>query len=228
MSLPEMVIRYRHDEGDTCTGEILLRWEDGSFPAQQLHAIDRIGFNRMMGTVSEELNKHKVSKLIMERTDRGGLKPFVFDNPTVELLRSDPVSVIRLMNIPPIHIDLRKEKPAPLTPIFVAGHDALANGFGDEVYARVRGTGGTAELECPCCGLWSTVDTEFVFNCKKKCKLTMPVRFTEKWAVVKVEDLLGLKLDRYYLPREWNKSHGWITRADLEALFEQWKKEKMS
>lgn len=224
MSLPEMVIRYRHDEGDTCTGELLLRWADGSLPGEQLHELTRVVFNKMMGMVSDELRKHQVSKLIMERTDRGGLKPFVFDNPTVELLRSDPVSVIRLMNIPPIHIDLRKGKPAPLTPIFTAGHDTLSHGFGDEVYVKLR----KGEVECPCCGMWSPVDTSFVFGCKKKCKLMIPMRFTEKWGVVKVQDLLTFNLDRYYLPRDWNKSNGWITRADLEALFEQWKKEKTS
>lgn len=224
MSLPDLIIRYRHDKGDTCTGELLLRWSEGSLPAAPLHQLECVPFNRMMALVSEELNKTKVEKLIMERTDHGGLRPFVFENPMMELLRADPVAAIRMMNIPAIHIDLRKDKPLPAAPLFRAGHDAMAHGFSDTVYVRVR----NKELECPCCGMWSPVDAEFLFTCQKKCKLTLPVVFTESWGLVKVESLLNLNLERYYLPRDWNPAVGWISQQDLRELLDTWKKEKTS
>lgn len=219
MTEPDLIIRYYRDEGDTCTGEVLLRWQDGARPAEQLHQLSKEKFNKLLSIASSELNQRTVAKVVMERTDHSNLKPYVFDNPTTELLRKDPVSVIRMLTMPHVHIDLRKPGG-----VFTAGYDTLAQSFGDDLYARVR----AGEVECPGCGAWNKIDAEFIFKCKRKCNIQVPVRFVEKWALFKTAQLLLLGLPRYFFPRSWNKYGGWITHAALRGLYEQWKKEKRS
>lgn len=226
MSNPELVLRYHHDDGHTCTGELKLRWSDGSQPVRILEDIYKMDFNKMMAKVSGALNEHSIEKLVVERSDRDNLKPFVFDNPMTELLRNDPVAALRMMNPPPIHIDLRKQKMPPPTPVFTTtGYDTLAESFGDEVYAKMR----SGSVECPGCGMWSPqIHSDSRFHCSKKCLLVIDTNYVEGWALFKYEELLTLNLARYYFPRGWNKSGGWISQDDLRALFEQWKKEKTS
>lgn len=224
MSKPDLVIRYHHDTGDTCTGDLRLVWADGSAPVEVLLPFEKMGFNKMMSNASRSLNAHEIDRLLVERTDRGGLKPFVMDNPTVELLRSDPVAAIHAMNVPPIHIDMRKGRPAAPAPVFTAGVDTLAEGFGDEVYARVR----NKEVECPGCGMWSPFTEGGKLNCYKKCFLSLSARYVPGWAIVSVQDLLNLNFERYFLPRGWNRTLVFISHADLSALYNQWKKEKAS
>lgn len=215
---PDLILRYRRDEGHTCTGEIKLRWSDGSKPVRLLKDFVKADFNKMMGSVSLALNENEINKLIVERSDREGLKPFIFDNPMTELLRSDPVAALRMMNVGPIHIDLRQKKTIEPNPVFMAGHDTLAEAIGDFLYSRVRGQ----EVECPGCGMWSPVSSP-IFECKKKCLITLPVHFVEKWARFHTATLIALDLPRYYFPRLWNPSSGWVSKEDLVVLFEHWK-----
>lgn len=225
MSTPDLVVRYRRDVEETCTGEICLIWSDGSVPATLLLPFEALPFNKMMSHTSRILNERTVGRLSFERTDRPGLRPFVMDNPTVELLRTDPVAAIQAMTVPSIHIDLRKDKSvATSPPVFTAGYDTLAESFGDHVFVRVRGN----EVECPGCGMWSPFAESGTLHCYKKCFLSVPARFVAGWAAISVEALLSLNLERYFLPRGWNKTLVFITHADLSALYDQWKKERTS
>lgn len=221
MSLPDLVLSYRHDAGDTCTGSIRFEWPDNSRPAILVRDFEKDTFNRMMSNTSRALSGHDVRHLVVERTDHQGLKPIVMDNPTVELLRSDPIAAIQQMTVPPIHIDLRPKREEPV-PVFSAGYDALAWSVGEEVFARVRGE----HTECPCCGTWCQFVAENEISCRNAtCGLVISARFVHGWAAVSTKMLLALGRSRYYLPRV---AKGFISHADLERLYNDWKKESTS
>jgi len=217
-------IRYRHSRhgtAHTCTGDLLLSWPEGERPSESIDVFEHLSFEDMMTRVSNALNEYDVDCLFMERLDRPGTKPFKIPNPDVELLRTRPVEAIQAMSPPPIHIDLRN-RPAAASPIFIAGHDALANSIGEFLYARVR----RGEVECPGCGTWNATQIPNQFHCVRKCHLELPVSFVEGWALFRTQALLDLNLSRYFFPRDWNKTLIFISHEDLSNLYAEWRKKQ--
>lgn len=221
----DLIIRYKHeqtaDKEHVCTGEMFYRSLDGGFAPFRYWEFDKQPFKKLLIEASNRLNKDTsvdVAKVIIERTDRPGLRPVIMDHPTQEILKTDPVIAIRLLSYEgsAVRGDARtRTSPPPMR----SGYDTLSESIGEEVYCRQN----KGMVECPGCGMWSTVHTS-PFTCKKKRDvLGVDVVFTETWAKFKVADLLRLGLPRYFIPREFNATRPWITWEALNALYETWR-----
>jgi hypothetical protein len=123
----------------------------------------------------------------------------------------DPAAAIQELSPPPRRVIVRSpvavSATATVQPVFRAGADTLADAFGEEVYLKVR----DGRFEDPATGRW------------------VPLGFEQKlvgeWVRVAITDLLGLPADRFFLPRRWNVSGPWITRAALLEKYEEYMKE---
>ena len=224
----DLVLSYKHDMTDTkehvCTGDLKLRYHDGELPPKTLWEFEKKAFNKLLAVTSEKLNDKEFSdikKVVFLRTDKVGLKPVVLDNPTVELLRSNPVAAIRAMSfsLPSVaetQEALSKMRVAPI-PLLKSGYDTLSDSVGAEVYCRMH----KGLVECPGCGMWSTGNNPFI--CKKKCRTQLkPVDYTLMWVRFDTFALLNLKLSRYYLARAFNHTPPWISHEELSKLYDQW------
>lgn len=235
--MADLTLYYRHDSNDTCTGCIIVRKDE----QLETYPFSCKEFHRMMSLVSKHLSISNISEMTIQRTDRDGLKPYKMEQVMVDLLRTDPVAAIHSMSVPHRTLDLRgmrgldaatlREKLAGMmetlrTDLFVyggasllvVGEDTVADSIGEEVYCRRRDD----HIECPGCGMW--VHQRDPFECDKRCGSKLPVRYMERWAAFSVQQLLALNLDRYFLPRRWNPSGGYIDRDKLTELYEGWKK----
>jgi hypothetical protein len=189
-----------------------------------LETFENLSFKDMINKFSSWLCDYPDCQAVMQRVDRPGLVPVLLGEVSTRLLREDPITAIRSMDVSDARIDLRVPRPAikadpvpTVVPVFRAGHDALAHVFGRTLYARRR----NSEVECPGCGMWSVhLDDDPLFACHKTCTTTIAVSDTvEGWAMFHIEDLLeGTWLTRFYFPRDWNKS-SWITREELEVKY---------
>jgi hypothetical protein len=105
------------------------------------------------------------------------------------------------------------------------GHDTIAEAFGDLVYCAVDPA--SHQIECPGCGRWAEASTQRLACEITGCSIRIMGKLTGRaWFVVGTDELLKLGLERYYLPRSWNSSRGWISRDELLAMFENFKKER--
>jgi len=229
-----IVLKYKRDV-DKSTGKIELQ---GSGAPQVLHVFERTEFSPMLTLFAEALIKHPEADAIIQRTDRDGLVPYNLERKTTDLFRTDPIAAITAMASPfgsPSTAVQRvkqeqEERTSPSGGLRV-GYAILADGFGDELYARFDNE--RLKVECPCCGIWAnTVGKHFKMEClNPKCSIfTKHVEFgspTDKWATFKTADLLAMHSLRYYFPRTWNVG-SWISWADLNDKYEQYKKEKAS
>jgi hypothetical protein len=153
--------------------------------------------------------------------------PLRLDDDTIHMLHADPVSVIRSMNPAPYKVLLRRADPSTTSPLRV-GYDSIAATLGDEVYLRRRAD----QAECPICGRWADlrpVPALVVLLCRSAAcgsKFTITAK-SDRWVSVAVSLLLKpTDVEKYFLPREWNKSGPWITREDLEKKYQDWLKIK--
>lgn len=237
-----VLLCYRREAPtELSAGAFLLVDEDAAAQVttnEVLSTFEHSSFKDMLGKFSGYLRDHPECQAAMQRTDRPGLVPVFFAQESTRLLREDPVSAFRAMNVSELRVDLRDSKPAPapvvpeITPIFTAGHDALADVFGYQLYCRAQFLGpGKVEIECPGCGFWSTHSFSSVeervssFQCKKGCLLEFPLEsLHERWATFCVLELLSLPVRRFYFPRGW-ATNSWMTKQELEEKFKQFKAE---
>jgi hypothetical protein len=226
-------LEYRRDPGAfTSTGSIQQEGTQQEFVA--------VEFREMMQMLARVLEPGSdETEVILQRTDRPGLLPYKLDAALVQLLRTNPEAAIESMEFssqsPSLTAQRAAEATEPPRPI-PAGHDALADSFGDVVYFRVRGH----ELECPGCGFWGmytspglldSVDREgavfrTVFVCPKKCKERFAVTCLRQWGYVRVDHLLEGTLPAFYFPRAWNEGRPWVSRGMLEQKYSAYKAEK--
>ena len=237
MKQVELILRYKR-VGEAFHGEIMSKDEAGSEFICKL--FNDKSFTWMMARYAEALVDHPDAKAIMERTDREGLNPFVLDDATTQLLRTDPVAAIRAMNLEPRTVIVRDEiKPQDSVKLRLrAGYDTLADAFGDELYLKVK----DGKIECPFCGRWRTAhltrvpsatlgeETIYAFRCEDSFAFNLVAEVRgDKWAATDTEVLLRLyRRDRYFLPRAWNTQGQWITHEALTQKYEQYVKEKES
>lgn len=168
-----------------------------------------------------------------------------FDKATACLLREDPVAFLRMMDPTmgrPQKLDIstsvKKEhsvaiKPNPLP----AGYDTLADAFGDDVYCRVRRGGST---ECPLCGRWgkwTKIDVGGMYadrlicdGCEVEFKGVGIPTSQGGWFKVPIVQLFScaeaLGVDRFFLPRAWNKDGPWISAEALRTKYDEFVKER--
>jgi hypothetical protein len=176
------------------------------------------------------------------RTDRPGLLPYYLDTEVARLFRTDPVAAIESMcppSVSPSTTVKRVQQERVMVPLSVrAGHDALADSFGEQIYLRARERKGGFYIECPCCGIWaSVIDNKpmtgkiaFCINTKCRAYEVLPQVWlvNEKWATMPAEQILSIGSSRFYLPRVWNEGRSWISLGDLRLKWEEFKKEKES
>jgi hypothetical protein len=140
-----------------------------------------------------------------------------------ELLRKDPVAFMQMMDPTmgrPQRLNISMSakvrddvaiKPHPIP----AGHDTLAESFGEELYIRKRGD----LYECPIYGRWVPAGQIGVWT----------VGVNDRWASVSVENLLHSvdpPATRFFFPRAWNKDGPWISREDLQRKYDEFIKER--
>lgn len=182
--------------------------------------------------------------VLIRRTDRAGLLPAQLEPRLLELLRTDPVGYIRANTIAPRTIDLRSEKKSalasgekydmPKTAGLRHGLDTLAAAFGEELYTKAKGQGRRWVFEHPGTGRWTDLNTLEHWLGTSKVGPVLQVNpetssLTQRgYLAIAVELLLNTKAERFYYPREWNEFGSWITKEQLRAKLDQYKKEKQN
>ena len=238
----DLVLRYRR-VGNNSTGE-LLRRVSGEEPTQW-GFFTEVTFDVMINALSHLLYSNQdIERVFVERTDRANLTPYMLDQRTVELIRTDPVAAVASMTVTthaPSQVEhqTKAARVKRVTPPIAAGLATFADAFGESVYLKVRGH----EVECPGCGFWSAYtrpeqldaaaigDLVTSFVCLKKCRTLQKdspiVLYVSKaWASVSVEELLKTPLEGFYLPRAWNENGSWVTRLTLETKYLEYLEEK--
>lgn len=219
---------YRRSTGELSTGHIFLV-EQGVEPTEEevLEGFTDLPYKEMISRFSAALAEHPDVGGCIQRTDRAGLLPYFLHKTELETLRKDPVTYIRNTTFtmesaaPGKGTTVRRGTPVVVTPPLRAGFDALAEGFGEELYVRRRGE----EFECPGCGFWRPTASPQHEHCKLEMVLTLrPVN--DNWISVQVLELAKSNAPRFYFPREWNVWGSWITREHLREMYHRWLKEK--
>lgn len=155
---------------------------------------------------------------------------YKLDEETVKLLNDDPAMAVRTMTVPDRIIYVRDNRPERISSGLLTGHDVLANAFGDSIYCRNC----EGRIEDPVTGRWiepmrsmRKLGLCVVYDTKEGRIQELHCTGEEGWYRIKTEDLLRLKdVERYFLPRKWNKSGPWISHEDLKQMYETYCKER--
>ena len=223
MARKMVVLLYKHVGKELSDGAITLTEGDR---ASFLLEFKDFSYIQMMKSFAQILQQVPDAEAAIQRIDRPGLQPVVLPPDEVELFRTDPAAAIRQRCFPPQVIHIHREKtvtPAEV-PVLSAGYEVLAEAFGNRVYTRAK----DGEVECVACGEWSPVK-DGAYTCHDDCRVTIPLedyRPNSGWACIATEALLASDRDLFFLPRRWNKNGNWISRADLETLYNKYMQEK--
>jgi len=191
-------------------------------------------YRKMMSRVSEMLQSYPNYPVHVHRTDAAISMAHQLSDADRVLLRDDPTAYIKQTTIPPVLVIVR-DKPAPAARLR-AGHDALSDAFGEELYLRVKGLGLIPVIESPISGRWVGIDSirddVVVFTDTKaqlhglwQPRISMPLQ-ERKWMSITVDALLQTEHNLFFLPREWNKRGPWINRDDLTRMLEEFRQAK--
>lgn len=232
----EVALEYKRIDMQS-TGRIVVRDEGKE---EIFFSFDQLDFEPMLYKFAEALQANPSAAGVIQRTDRPGLIPYVLDERTVDLFRTDPITATKSMSTPygsPSTTAKRiREESAPVASGLRIGHSTLADAFGDELYCRYDKQ--RERIECPCCGIWARlllrdVDARYYISCKNpSCAPHGKPLFLKskngKWASFSTFDLLATHSDRFYFPRTWNEGKVWITWEGLNNKYKQFEKEKKS
>lgn len=190
-------------------------------------------FKHIIQKLSDVLREYpEVNDVVMQRTDREGILPMGFGPVMVDLLRKDPLSAYRSLDLNTRDFSYVSSDQEPQLVWF----DRV---FTDKVYLRMRG----GNVECPLTGAWRSL----AYGEKKGWKIRGEGNSSSKWvplerlidvapegtegiqrlsfcvwAQVDLQKLLDMKAPEYYLPRRWNtRSSGWIDREQLEQKLQR-------
>jgi len=214
-----------HYEGEITASSITVAFSDWSFAKMMTEASLRL----------QLVDPHV--GLVIKRTDRKGLLPARLEPQLLHLLRTDPVAYIKANSVPDRVLDLRdstrKSKLAEsddhVVPKSVGlrhGLDTLADAFGEVLYAKAKPmAGGYWRYEHPATGRWSDLQTIEHWLSSHDTEVR-PSSDTGGWLLIKVELLLKTHAERFYYPREWNEFGSWITKEQLQAKIEKFRKDK--
>lgn len=176
------------------------------------------------------------------------------DEQQATMLRENVEAFLRTISPPPQRVVIRKTDNIAVSAtsaVFKAGHEALADAFGDEIYIRTRKwwkdeRSSTpvwrGEIESVFDGRWKECHTIVGINEDGKtiscpgdiydCAISLATTFkkvNDNWAKVNVVQLLAIgekrEQKRYFLPRAWNTSGPWITHGDLKKKYLEFLKE---
>ncbi len=204
-------------DGETYHGVLSVETPPEIVVQEKSRRFEGYTFPRMMSGLAGLIRAHDECVVTLARLEVPESE-YVMDAGTVDMLRTDPAAAISSMSHESRVVYVRDpgKQPAPPPRLLRAGHDTLAEAFGDHVYCIVNQRG---QFECLGCGRWSTV-TPTSMVCSN-CELRMygTTCGGSKWFRVRTADVLGKAHARYYLPRIWNPSGGWIKHDDLSMLF---------
>jgi hypothetical protein len=227
-------------EGTTYHG--MLRAEVAPTKGYALVArLEGLTFAQLMTRLARELRAQRewgndVKHVELHRLELEGSVYAMAPSEIAQLIE-DPAAAIRSMHEPDRTVvvrDLKKPTTAAerelVHPRLRAGHDTLADAFGDWTYLRMRSEQG---VECPFCGRWTTVycyfggPFEFLCGaCSPSIAYTVYGEPVDGWFKVKTSELLIYDVERYFLPRRWNKSGPWISHEELKQMYETFCKER--
>ncbi len=218
----EILLQYKRD-GEKydgiffLNGEVVLPFKSADFVA-------------MFTVLHKYLVELPDATVKLQRAENDSFLPIFVEQNMVNLLRTDPAKYIQAHTIPHRTIDLRKsdrtgklaEKYVVPQPSIRAGHDTLAAAFGDVVYLSYRSN----RVENPLTGRWCSV-SEFEETSGLKAQEVIQ-HGACGWVTVPMEQLLNQATgsNGYYLPREWNESAPWISKAALVSKYNQYKEER--
>lgn len=221
----EIVLTYRR-EGEAYTGSLVYAVKTVPFTAKS--------YAWVMREVHLALVDLPEAEVQLVRDDRPGLLPVKLDPGARMLLRDDPARFIEVHTVAPRIIDMtngqKPERVAKLVERYEiparsrlrVGHDTLADAFGEVVYLKLH----KARVESPVDGRWVILGAlEQLLGLRVQEALNTEGDLSG-WATVRVEDLLAVNTEQYFLPRAWNSTGPWISKATLREKYEAYLKEK--
>lgn len=221
---PVIFLRYRREpKTELFTGSITGGKMESHFSA--------VSFLKMFEAVGDALRCSPELRLLIQREEDGSFSTLP---PSMEqLLRTNTPEAVEAMTVPPRRVVISDDRPKPRPPVHTLrqGHDTLADALGDDVYLRSKVNTFAdqwLQIESPLTGRWEPVCelNHLLYIGGGKLAVQVILDTESKWAKARVADILALALPRYYLPRRWNATGGWITHEALASLYSQYQKEK--
>jgi hypothetical protein len=195
--------------------------------AKDLEQFESSTFASMIAKLAEHARRDPGARLVMQRTDRPGLRPHTLDPASAALLRTDTAAFVASMSVV-VHVPDDRPR-APLPPILVVGHDALADAFGDQLYVRRRQRQTMDEVECPMCGRWVPLKSAEGWSWFDHCAYTISIETSlldDRWLPIYAEALLSTNAPKFFFPRAWNEGRNWITHETLKNKYATYLQEK--
>jgi hypothetical protein len=210
---PIVLVTYKRE---TKTSETFLGSIDG---AGDTHwTFHGLTFNEILERTGEVLRNSPGHRLVLKREEAP--YPMLLPEDIEHLLRTDVPRAIEALTIGPQRVVVGRPR-AVVSRELRHGHDTLADALGEVVYLRRR----PRVVEDPSSGRWvSLTEGDGRFYCR-----TLPVEIlgdNNRWVTAKTTDLLALGRDRYFIPRAWNATRGWITHEALASMYQSYLKEK--
>lgn len=200
-----LLLTFSRDKEGLCTGNFAEVIEDSPF---ELDSFVEIAFSAMLMRLSLYAKETKQQTVrILERAGAKCLYEVTLDKGSRALLLDNPLALVQQLSPPPrvenMHITRTvNDEAARIVP---TGLELLRDSFGHRVYLRLRNDG---ELyECPVSGAWRPTHAAVTSH-------------SERWCSLSVVRLLEFDVPRFYIPRAWNPSGGWISRAELQARYD--------
>lgn len=185
-------------------------------------------FAKMFELVGEALRNAPDFRLVIKRDEVA--TPCTLPPSMEDLLRTNTPAAIEALTVPPQRVVVgERHKPRPIVRPLRQGHDTLADAIGDCLYIKSKVNtfaDNWLQVEDPVGGRWVPVEErEGLLYCGK-LPVQVILNIESKWAKVQTAHVLALGLPRYYFPRRWNPTGGWITHEALASLYDQYQKEK--
>jgi hypothetical protein len=249
---PEIHLYYGMKNTDPPTYYGNLWSKESGKDKYKVSEFELVSFSQMMSRLAKRLRETDVADVYLHRFETES--PLLLDPATVNLLRTDPAAAIRSM-APPGRVVHVRDKATVADEVSIklrAGHDTLADAFGDWVYCKRR----EGKVEDPFTGRWSElcrselhrpleqkyvtvyqgdVDRLRTIDPEHTGRLEFPWYEADdaNWARAKTADLIAFGAlagahDKrgLFLPRRWNKSGPWITYGELEQMYRTYCREK--
>jgi hypothetical protein len=186
-------------------------------------------FAEMMLRVHRRLLEKPTAGVTMHWTGRAGTLPSQLEPALLQLLREDPDEYIRSNSVAHRVVNLRAARNAKAATQHAlprgglrAGHDTLADAFGEDVYLRLR----TDKVEHPADGRWVPLSEFITWLGGCVVRQVHGKDSGRSWAIVPLQALLQTDTVLFYIPREWNTYGSWITKAQLMELYKKFTEDK--
>ena len=185
-------------------------------PEKNIARFAGVTFRSVMEVTAQALRDYPDAELVVTRYDAPYPLPMAEGLP--DLLRHDFEQAMVLLNPPPQRVVIAPEKHI-LRVSLRHGVDTLADAFGEDVFVARK----DELVESPLDGRWVPPPRLLTL-----VSLSNDLLITTKspWMILSTDKLLQLKLSRYWLPRRWNPTEGWIKYEDLSAMLDTYRKDK--